>query len=143
MPSVFEQPLSVQNPLIPRHVLELLTLQLGSCVEVAPEKKYSNGESIEDIAVCKRIIQKTFQNCKLPYISITPTFSICSSHGYVRGEHFVCPECGVETEVWSRVTGYLRPVANFNDGKKQEYRDRVKYRLPEEVTAVPVAEMAL
>lgn len=87
------------------------------------------GESIEDINLCKRLIQKTFTQFRLPYLSITPTFTVCGSHGYIRGEHFTCPECGKPTEVWSRVTGYLRPVANFNDGKKAEYFERRKYEL--------------
>lgn len=89
------------------------------------------GESIDDIATCKKLIQNVFKKYKLPYLSITPTFSICPDHGYVRGEHHACPSCGKEAEVWSRVTGYLRPVANYNDGKKQEYYDRKKYRMPE------------
>jgi len=77
------------------------------------------GESIEDVNVCKNLIRKVFTNYKMPYISITPTFSICKDHGYIKGEHFKCPECGNDTEVWSRVTGYLRPVANYNIGKKK------------------------
>jgi ribonucleoside-triphosphate reductase len=88
------------------------------------------GESIEDIEVCKNLIKKVFENHKLPYISITPTFSICSDHGYISGEHFNCPECGLEAEVWSRVTGYLRPVQNYNKGKKEEYSIRKKFKLP-------------
>ncbi len=89
------------------------------------------GESIDDTAVCKRLIQKVFARYKLPYVSITPTFSVCDTHGYLRGEHFSCPQCGSETEVWSRVTGYLRPVANYNDGKRQEYFERKMYRVSE------------
>ncbi|MCX5757532.1 MAG: ribonucleoside triphosphate reductase [Candidatus Hydrogenedentes bacterium] len=91
------------------------------------------GESIDDIEVCKRFIQKVFDRYKLPYLSITPTFSVCNSHGYLRGEQFTCPQCGCETEVWSRVTGYLRPVANYNDGKRQEYKDRKKFVIPESI----------
>ena len=94
------------------------------------------GESIEDIQTCKRFIQKVFANHKLPYLSITPTFSVCNNHGYLRGEQFACPTCGSETEVWSRVTGYLRPLANYNDGKRQEYHDRLKYRIPESALLV-------
>jgi ribonucleoside-triphosphate reductase len=82
------------------------------------------GERIEDIKVCKNLIRKIFSQYKMPYISITPTFSICNEHGYIVGEQFSCPQCGAETEVWSRVTGYLRPVQNYNPGKKQEYSDR-------------------
>ncbi|MDX9872500.1 MAG: ribonucleoside triphosphate reductase [Clostridia bacterium] len=88
------------------------------------------GESIENIAVCKNLIKKVFDNYKLPYISITPTFSICRDHGYISGEHFNCPHCGQEAEVWSRVTGYLRPVQNYNKGKKEEYMVRKKFVLP-------------
>jgi len=92
------------------------------------------GESIEDVNVCKNLIRKVFTNYKMPYISITPTFSICKDHGYIKGEHFKCPECGNDTEVWSRVTGYLRPVANYNIGKKEEYFNRKKFKLAEKVS---------
>jgi anaerobic ribonucleoside-triphosphate reductase len=85
------------------------------------------GERISDIEVAKKIIRKTFENYKLPYLSLTPTFSICPTHGYLVGEHFSCPECGAESEVWSRVVGYLRPVQNYHKGKKEEYRQRIKY----------------
>ncbi|MGI6326914.1 MAG: ribonucleoside triphosphate reductase [Saccharofermentanales bacterium] len=85
------------------------------------------GERISDIAVAKKLIQKVFTHYKLPYISLTPTFSICPEHGYIGGEHFSCLECGGETEVWSRVVGYLRPVQNYHKGKREEYRQRVKY----------------
>jgi len=85
------------------------------------------GEEIKDIDSAKRLIQKAFTNYKLPYISLTPTFSICNNHGYLSGEHYSCPECGGSTEVWSRVVGYLRPVQNFNKGKREEYNQRVKY----------------
>ncbi len=89
------------------------------------------GESIDDPEVCKSLLKKVFTQFKLPYISITPTFSICTTHGYLRGEQFECPTCGSKTEVWSRVTGYLRPVANYNDGKKAEYFERTKFTLLE------------
>ena len=85
------------------------------------------GERIEDIEVCKALIRDVFTKYKMPYISITPTFSICNNHGYISGEHFECPECGEETEVWSRVVGYLRPVKNYNVGKKEEYMLRKKF----------------
>jgi ribonucleoside-triphosphate reductase (formate) len=101
------------------------------------------GESIEDVGVIKRLIQRVFDKFKLPYLSITPTFSICGEHGYIRGEHFECPQCGGETEVWSRVTGYLRPVANYNDGKKAEYFDRQKFVVALDEVAQEPAEMEL
>lgn len=87
------------------------------------------GEKLDDIQAVKALIQKIFQRCRLPYISITPTFSICPVHGYLAGEHWQCPICSAETEVWSRVVGFLRPVKNYHAGKRQEYRDRKKYRL--------------
>jgi ribonucleoside-triphosphate reductase len=90
------------------------------------------GESIEDIEVCKSLIKKAFTLYKMPYISITPTFSICKGHGYISGEHFSCPTCGEVTEVWSRVTGYLRPVENYNAGKKAEYMERKKFIMPKQ-----------
>ena len=85
------------------------------------------GERVEDKEICKNLIKKIFTNYKMPYISITPTFSICNEHGYIAGEHFKCPQCHAETEVWSRVVGYLRPIKNYNEGKKQEYFDREKF----------------
>ncbi|HBT64518.1 MAG TPA: ribonucleoside triphosphate reductase [Ruminococcaceae bacterium] len=85
------------------------------------------GEEIRDPQVAKRLINKIFTKYKLPYISLTPTFSICNNHGYIAGEHFTCPECDDKTEVWSRVVGYLRPVQNYNTGKKEEYKQRKKY----------------
>ncbi len=88
------------------------------------------GERIEDIETAKSIIKKIFTNYKMPYISITPTFSVCDEHGYLTGEQHVCPHCDAETEVWSRVVGYLRPVQNYNKGKKEEYFERVKFVVP-------------
>jgi ribonucleoside-triphosphate reductase len=85
------------------------------------------GERIADIEVAKSLIKKTFTHYKLPYISLTPTFSICNAHGYIAGEHFSCPDCGSETEVWSRVVGYLRPVQHYHRGKRTEYDERKKY----------------
>ncbi|MEA5003500.1 MAG: ribonucleoside triphosphate reductase [Christensenella sp.] len=89
------------------------------------------GERISDVEVAKKLIRKIFTNYKLPYISLTPTFSICQEHGYLDGEQFSCPECGSDTEVWSRVVGYLRPVQNFHKGKKMEYDERIKYTVKE------------
>ncbi len=72
----------------------------------------------------KGFIKAVFEKYSLPYISITPTFSVCSECGYIEGEHSVCPKCGRECEIYSRVVGYLRPLSNWNDGKKEEFRDR-------------------
>lgn len=85
------------------------------------------GERISDIEIAKKLIKKAFTHYKLPYISLTPSFSVCPEHGYLTGELPECPECGKTTEIWSRVVGYLRPVQNYHQGKKEEYRQRVKY----------------
>ncbi len=90
------------------------------------------GERISDVEVAKKLIRKVFTNYKLPYISLTPTFSVCQEHGYLQGEQFTCPECGNDAEVWSRVVGYLRPVQNFHKGKKTEYDERLKYEIKEQ-----------
>ncbi|MCL2671033.1 MAG: ribonucleoside triphosphate reductase [Clostridiales bacterium] len=87
------------------------------------------GEKLEDIETAKTLIRTVFERYKMPYISLTPTFSVCHEHGYLAGEQFSCPECGRETEVWSRVVGYLRPVQNYNPGKKEEYILRKKFVL--------------
>jgi ribonucleoside-triphosphate reductase len=79
-----------------------------------------------DPATCKKLVQKIAQT-KLPYFSITPTFSVCRSHGYIGGEVKECPECEEPTEIYSRIVGYLRPVATWNDGKKQEFKERATY----------------
>ena len=85
------------------------------------------GESISDIETCKIFIKKIMENTAIPYITITPTFSICSDHGYLAGEQFTCPTCGKEAEVWTRVVGFHRPVQAWNKGKKEEYKDRKEY----------------
>ncbi len=90
------------------------------------------GEEIKDTAAAKNLLRKAFTRYKLPYLSLTPTFSVCGDHGYIAGEHFTCPECGQKAEVWSRVVGYLRPVQNFNTGKRAEYIERKKYVMPDE-----------
>lgn len=90
------------------------------------------GERIKDVEVAKKLIRTIFSNYKLPYISITPTFSTCEDHGYLAGEQSVCPHCGKPTEIWTRVVGYLRPVRDFHKGKKEEYRQRLLYKVPRE-----------
>ncbi len=79
-----------------------------------------------DPLTCKKVVRKIAET-KLPYFSITPTFSVCEGHGYLKGQHPTCPHCGAETEVYSRIVGYLRPVRTWNDGKQQEFRDRTPY----------------
>ena len=85
------------------------------------------GEKLPDWKAAATLVRKIAENHKLPYYSISPTYSVCKDHGYIAGEHFTCPECGKNTEVYSRITGYYRPVQNWNDGKAQEYKDRVQY----------------
>lgn len=85
------------------------------------------GERLADWETCMNLVKKISDNYKLPYYSISPTYSICSIHGYINGEEFTCPNCGKETEVYSRITGYYRPLKNWNDGKQQEYKDRKEY----------------
>ena len=82
------------------------------------------GERLDDLATCKKIIKRILSNYHLPYVSLTPTFSICEDHGYLNGEQFTCPYCQKETEVWSRVVGFYRPVQNWNKGKEEEYKER-------------------
>ncbi len=93
------------------------------------------GERIPDISVAKTLLRTIFSKYKLPYVSLTPTFSTCEDHGYLVGEQLVCPTCGKETEVWTRVVGYLRPVRDFHPGKKEEYRERKLYSVPLGTTA--------
>lgn len=85
------------------------------------------GESISDPDTCKALVKKIAYNYRLPYYTITPTFSICDNHGYISGEHFTCPQCGKECEVYSRVVGYYRPLQNWNEGKKKEFADRKEF----------------
>ena len=85
------------------------------------------GEKLPSWKSAAQLVRTIAENYKLPYYSISPTYSVCKSHGYIAGEHFTCPECGERTEVYSRITGYYRPVQNWNDGKAQEYKDRVVY----------------
>ena len=85
------------------------------------------GEKLPSWKSAANLVRTIAENYKLPYYSISPTYSVCKSHGYIAGEHFTCPECGEKTEVYSRITGYYRPVQNWNDGKSQEYKDRKVY----------------
>lgn len=99
------------------------------------QKKYTGGtvlhlylpERVSSGEVCKKIVKRSLENYSLPYITITPTFSICDDHGYLSGEHFFCPSCGKECEVWTRIMGYHRPVKSFNIGKKGEYAERTAF----------------
>ncbi|WP_026658500.1 ribonucleoside triphosphate reductase [Butyrivibrio sp. AC2005] len=85
------------------------------------------GEKLPDWKAAANLVRKIAENYKLPYYTMSPTYSVCKEHGYLSGEQAVCPHCGKKTEVYSRITGYYRPVANWNDGKAQEYKDRKVY----------------
>ena len=86
------------------------------------------GEAVADTQALKNFIIKAFTMTKIPYLSITPTFSVCQEHGYVPGEHFTCPTCGAEAEVFTRIVGYYRPVSRWNKGKQAEYQERRTYQ---------------
>ena len=87
------------------------------------------GEKLPNWKAAANLVRKIAENYKLPYYTMSPTYSVCRAHGYIAGEHFTCPECGEKTEVYSRITGYYRPVQNWNDGKAQEYKDRLVYNI--------------
>jgi len=96
------------------------------------------GEKISDIQTVKILVKKTFENFRLPYITITPTFSICPTHGYLSGEHFLCPECTISQpcEVYSRIVGYIRPIQQWHNSKKEEFRQRKEFKIPKFAEAV-------
>jgi len=89
------------------------------------------GERLPDGETTKKLVKKVFENFRLPYITLTPTFSICPVHGYITGEHFYCPKCTIKQpcEVYSRIVGYLRPVSQWNEGKQEEFKDRKEFRI--------------
>ena len=86
------------------------------------------GEKLPDWKAAASLVRKIAENHKLPYYTMSPTYSVCAEHGYLSGEQFTCPICGRKAEVYSRITGYYRPVQNWNDGKSQEYKDRKVYK---------------
>ena len=87
------------------------------------------GEKLPDWQSAATLVRKIAENYKLPYYTISPTYSVCRTHGYLAGEQHTCPHCGSKTEVYSRITGYYRPVQNWNDGKVQEFKDRKVYSM--------------
>ncbi len=91
------------------------------------------GEKLPDWKATADLVKKIAENYKLPYYTMSPTYSVCKNHGYIKGEVYTCPECGEKTEVYSRITGYYRPVQNWNDGKSQEFKDRVVYDIDNSV----------
>ncbi len=87
------------------------------------------GEKMPDWKAAASLVKKIAENYKLPYYTLSPTYSVCREHGYIQGEQYTCPICGGNTEVYSRITGYYRPVRNWNDGKTQEYKERKVYNI--------------
>ena len=87
------------------------------------------GEKLPNWKSAANLVRKIAENYRLPYYTMSPTYSVCKEHGYIAGEHFVCPKCGQKTEVYSRITGYYRPVQNWNDGKLEEYKERKTYNI--------------
>ena len=89
------------------------------------------GEKISQPEIVKKVVKKIFEKFNLPYLTITPTFSICPNCGYLAGEQYVCPKCKANCEVYSRVVGYLRPVNQWNDGKQEEFKERKTFKIKE------------
>ena len=87
------------------------------------------GEKLPDWKAAANLVRTIAEHYKLPYYTISPTYSVCREHGYLAGEQKTCPKCGSVTEIYSRITGYYRPVQNWNDGKLQEYQNRTEYRM--------------
>ena len=105
-----------------KHQEELQTLYTGGTVF-----HIYLGESLEDGESCRNLVRKVASKTRLPYFTVTPTYTICDDHGFIPGEYPKCPSCGKEAEVYSRVVGYYRPVRNWNEGKQEEFRQRVKF----------------
>ena len=87
------------------------------------------GQKLPSWQACAALVRKIAENYKLPYYTISPTYSVCQKHGYISGEQYTCPICGEKTEVYSRITGYYRPVQNWNDGKAEEFKNRKTYNI--------------
>ena len=87
------------------------------------------GQKLPSYKSCMNLVRKIAENYHIPYYTMSPTYSVCKEHGYLEGEQFICPHCGKPTEVYSRITGYYRPLQNWNDGKAQEFEDRKEYVL--------------
>ena len=98
------------------------------------------GEKLPDWKAAANLVKTISDNYRLPYYTLSPTYSICREHGYLAGEQKVCPICGKSTEVYSRITGYYRPVSNWNDGKLQEYKDRLLYEVGSEKDSEEMTE---
>ena len=93
------------------------------------------GEKMPDWSSAATLVKKIAENYRLPYYTLSPTYSVCPKHGYITGEKSICPVCGGKTEIYSRITGYYRPVQNWNDGKAQEFKDRKEYSIEHAIHA--------
>jgi ribonucleoside-triphosphate reductase len=100
------------------------------------------GERVQDWETARELVKKIAENYKIPYFTLSPTYSICSDHGYLRGEVYECPECGKATETYSRITGYYRPVQHWNNGKQQEFKQRQTYNFETEGVTNEIRRMA-
>ena len=100
------------------------------------------GEKLPDWAAAAKLVRTIAENFKLPYYTLSPTYSICKTHGYINGEEYECPICKAKTEVYSRITGYYRPVQNWNDGKLQEYKNRKVYDMKNSILKKAGAKLA-
>ena len=100
------------------------------------------GEKLPNWKSAATLIRTIAENYKLPYYTLSPTYSVCKTHGYIAGEHYTCPECGEKTEVYSRITGYYRPVQNWNDGKAAEFKARKVYVQSKLTNKQPLSEYA-
>ncbi|MBR4945327.1 MAG: ribonucleoside triphosphate reductase [Peptococcaceae bacterium] len=101
------------------------------------------GEKLPDWQAAASLVRKIAENYTLPYYTLSPTYSICKEHGYIAGEKYTCPVCGEKTEVYSRITGYYRPVQNWNDGKSKEFKDRKVYNIETSVLKRDHADHAM
>ena len=99
------------------------------------------GEKLDGWESAAKLVRTIAQNYKLPYYTLSPTYSVCKEHGYIAGEHFICPHCGAKAEVYSRITGYYRPVQNWNEGKTQEYKNRKLYDIKHSVLKKPAKSL--
>ena len=99
-------------------------------IHQVPYFMHSSARSCQTGPAAAKLVKTIADHYKLPYYTLSPTYSICAEHGYLAGEHNVCPVCGKNAEVYSRITGYYRPVQNWNEGKTQEYKNRTTYNVP-------------
>ena len=99
------------------------------------------GEKLDTWESAAKLVRTIAENYKLPYYTLSPTYSVCKEHGYIAGEHFTCPHCGAKAEVYSRITGYYRPVQNWNEGKTQEYKNRKLYDIKKSVLKKPAKSL--